>query len=124
VRGALVTALVAHAENSAKSPVRRFLRGLSCDELQFIASFLGACILESVEGPRAVGCIPGEAPTDRLKPLPANRGLDDRDLKMILLMEYLCRSGIRQTAIPVRSEARLGWLRPTKGADQGGASVY
>jgi hypothetical protein len=106
VRSALVTALVARAENSLKARVRRFLRGLSCDELQFIASFLGACILESTAAPLAkCPCVEGAG-------LPPSPGITDRyaedwDLKMILLKEYLCRCGM-QTSIPVSTEASFG----------------
>ena len=108
MRSALVTALVARAEKSLKSGVRRFLRGLSCDELQFIASFLGACILEATGQAHGNECLCGEVSEfQRRQGLP-DRGVEDRDLKMILLLEYLCRSGIRQTSIPARTEARLG----------------
>jgi hypothetical protein len=108
VRSALVAALVARAEISLKSRVRRFLRGLSCDELQFIASFLGACILESAGKPRCAPFNSGEVSEFQQREGAPDRGAEDRDLKMILLLEYLCRSGIRQTSIPVRSAARLG----------------
>ena len=108
MRSALVAALVACAESSLKSRVRRFLRGLSCDELQFIAAFLGACILASTGKPHGDGLISGEVSELQGRQELPDRGPADRDLKMILLMEYLCRSGIGQTSIPVRSEARLG----------------
>src|SRR5438105_15521022 len=48
-RNTLVAALVACSDGTVKNRARRFLLGLSCDELQFIAEFLGACILESSE---------------------------------------------------------------------------
>ena len=47
MRSVLVTALAARADSSLRVQARQFLRGLSSDELQFIAGFLGACILES-----------------------------------------------------------------------------
>ena len=103
MRSALVAALVARAENSPKSRVRRFLRGLSCDELQFIASFLGACILESAGKPHGARSNSSEVLEFQQREWVPDRGLEDRDLKMILLLEYLCRSGIRQTSIPVPS---------------------
>jgi hypothetical protein len=108
VRSALVAALVARAESPLKSRVRRFLHGLSCDELQFIASFLGACILESAGKRHGAGSISGEVSEFQRRQGVPDRGSEDRDLKTILLLEYLCRGGIRQTSIPVRSEARLG----------------
>src|SRR5882724_9030503 len=46
-RNTLVAALVACSDGTVKTRARRFLLGLSCDELQFIAEFLGSCILES-----------------------------------------------------------------------------
>jgi hypothetical protein len=48
-RNTLVAALVACSDDTVKTRARRFLLGLSCDELQFIAEFLGSCILESSE---------------------------------------------------------------------------
>ena len=91
MRSALVTALVARAESSLKPRVRRFLHGLSCDELQFIAAFLGTCILESATNGGTLDR--GVSEFERRHGLAAS-GAEDRDLKMILLMEYLCRSGI------------------------------
>jgi hypothetical protein len=80
VRNALVTALLACSDSSLKTKARRFLQGLSSDELQFIAEYLGACILESA-GPcqGSAGYCP-ETP--------------DQDHKMILLLEYLRHSGL------------------------------
>jgi hypothetical protein len=80
VRSALVTALLACSDSSLKTKARRFLQGLSSDELQFIAEYLGACILEST-GP----CQPS---TGYCPETP------DRDHKMILLLEYLRQSGL------------------------------
>lgn len=108
MRSALVAALAARAESSLKSGVRRYLRGLSRDELQFIASFLGACILESAGKPEGAEFISQEVCEFQRRQGVPDRGSEDRDLKMILLMEYLFRSGIQQTSIPVRSKARLG----------------
>ena len=80
--------------------------GLSCDELEFIAEFVGACILEGVcilelESPERcrhsraelaqriaefqLACIARV----RLQP-------EDHEHKTILLLEYLCRSGLRE----------------------------
>ena len=53
MRNSLVAALVACADRPLKSEARRFLAGLSSDELQFVAEFLGSCVLESqVRGER------------------------------------------------------------------------
>ena len=86
----LVTALVACTDTPFRAKARRFARGLSADELQFIAEYLGACILES----SARGCWPACKLASRL-PAP------DRDHKMILLLEYLCQTG--NQAVAVRS---------------------
>lgn len=89
MRSTLVAALVQCAEGSSKPKAYRFLRGLSSDELQFIASFLGACILETS----------GDIAT----PDAADGGpySEDRELKMILLWEYLCRAGMARKPIAI-----------------------
>jgi hypothetical protein len=87
VRNALVAALIACSNTSLKTNARRFLQGLSSDELQFIAEYLGACILESTEpchGSRAKTM--GEFNYCPQTP--------DQDHKMIMLLEYLRRSGL------------------------------
>jgi hypothetical protein len=83
VHGALVTALIACSDRSLKTTARRFLEGLSSDELQFIAEYLGSCILESAEC-RSGASYPGQTPYCGKTP--------DRDHKMILLLEYLRRT--------------------------------
>jgi hypothetical protein len=75
VRRPLIAALVSFAERSLQPDARRFLAGLSHDELQFIADYVSGLPL----GPR-----PGSA--------------EDRELKLIVLREYLCRSGARARA--------------------------
>jgi hypothetical protein len=105
VRSALVTALIARAESPLRLGVRRFLCGLSCDELEFIASFLGACILESAGTNDRDRFAFGEF---RRRQAVADREPEDRDLKTIILIEYLCRSGMQQSSMPVRSGARSG----------------
>ena len=87
VRKSLVAALVECAEQPLKLDARRFLDGLSADELQFIADFMGSCILES------------QLPAARTREALA-RSIDkfqtacptrDPDRKSILLLEYLQR---------------------------------
>src|SRR5262249_44547219 len=99
VRLSLVTALLACAENSLRTNVRRFLLGLSCDELQFLAEFVGAFILESDEGLfRSRRQL-----VDKITRLQQPGGSpEDRDHKMILLFEFLSRTGIQ----PASSAAR------------------
>ncbi len=46
-KSALVFALSVCVEDLQRREIRRFLRGLATDELQYIAEFLGSCILES-----------------------------------------------------------------------------
>jgi hypothetical protein len=89
VRNSLVAALVACADRPMKSKARRFLAGLSSDELQFIAGFLGSCILESQ----------GDGTCDRA--MPARKLSADEELKMILLLEYLCCSGLQKGPLTV-----------------------
>jgi len=68
------------------------VEGLSADELQFIAEFLGACVLD----PAGQSC-PSRAQwaerIARYQQASAGRGSPDREHKMILLLEYLCRRG-------------------------------
>jgi hypothetical protein len=88
----MVAALTSCADRHSKNRARRFLSGLSFDELQFIAEFLGACVLESGRK-----CRHSRAQlAERIAEFQRARGSaggwsDDQDLKMILLLEYLCR---------------------------------
>ncbi len=80
MRRSLVVALVEYAECSLRSQAHRFLVGLSSDELQFIAQFMGSCILESAECCEAA----------RVKRCCS----EDQQLKVIVLREYLSQSGL------------------------------
>ena len=91
MRNSLVAALVACADQSMRRRARRFLAGLSSDELQFIAGFLGSYILESQSR-----CGPDHAV--RARKLSA-----DQELKMILLFEYLCCSGLQKVFVAARA---------------------
>jgi hypothetical protein len=98
VRDSLVAALVACADQPLKSEARRFLAGLSSDELQFIAEFLGSCVLES-----QVRCARNRAELAERSRVFNRRGRTgragastDQEHKMILLLEYLCRSGVQE----------------------------
>ena len=100
MRNTLVAALVACADRPMQFRARRFLLGLSSDELQFIAEYFGACILASSDGAARVRT--GGA--KRIIPLQkdgAFRNAADRELKLILLREYLCRAGVRQVPIAI-----------------------
>ena len=107
MRETLVTALVSCANSSLKSRSRRFLAGLSRDELQFIAEFLGCCVLESARRSVCSRAQLAEAVSDFQR---ARRGLrgrcsEDQEHKMILLLEYLCFSGIEQVSVARASHA-------------------
>jgi hypothetical protein len=103
VRTALVAALVACADVPLRSRARRFLVGLSSDELQFIAEFLGACILEcgSLVGNsrEQLACRIAEFQQSRAA---SARCASDEEHKMILLLEFLTRKGQKQN-LEVRS---------------------
>ena len=100
MRNALVTALVACTDVPLRNGTRRFLAGLSKDELEFIAEFLGACILDAPGW-----CVRTRAELaeriawfERARLRQARRNRADQEHKMILLLEYLCHSGIPATA--------------------------
>ena len=99
-RNTLVAALAACSERSLKARARRFLMGLSADELQFIAEFLGACILESSDDIGRAACTV-HVHQSWMARASARQG--DHELKMILLREFLCHSG-RQ--LPLSAEVR------------------
>ena len=105
MRSTLVAALVSCAGRPVKIRARRFLLGLSSDELQFIAGFLGACILES-SGDR---CASRAQLAERIAAYQDARNgrtrcrSDDQEHKMILLLEYLCRCGLLQIPLPARA---------------------
>jgi hypothetical protein len=91
VRSSLVAALVSCVDRPLKTRARRFLLGLSADELQFIAGFLGCCILESPEdaGSSRAQLARRIAQHQQTRAQPCSR---DQEHKMILLLEYLGRS--------------------------------
>jgi hypothetical protein len=93
VRSVLITALVGCTDGALKSRSRRFLQGLSSDELQFIAEYLGACILESAGtgsgSPSGMALRVAQFQAARAPDLPT-----DQDHKTILLLEFLRRAGV------------------------------
>ncbi len=76
MRRSLIDALADCAGH--KSSVYQFLSGLSSDELQFIAEYLGSYVL-------------GQRPAS-----PVARCSEDRELKLIVLREYLAISALDQ----------------------------
>jgi hypothetical protein len=103
----LIRALCSCAGDRRRGKARRFLQGLSADELNYIAEFLGSCILESNH---RLGSTRGQLAEDvarfercRREAAPERNGcrrpstsLQDNDHKMILLLEYLSRCNSQQ----------------------------
>jgi hypothetical protein len=75
--------------------------------MQFIAEFLGCCILESARQPACSRAQLSEAISDFESARRASCGWcsEDREHKMILLLEYLCCSGIEQVSLARASHA-------------------
>jgi hypothetical protein len=104
VRDVLVTALAACADNRQRRPSLRFLQGLSADELQYIAEFLGSCILESSGGsPVTRAELADQVSYFAQSCRPRRAASRDRDHKAILLVEFLCQSGLRFATMRART---------------------
>ena len=89
-RSSLVAALSQCAQDSVRARARRFLQGLSSDELQFIAEFLGTCILaasEDLQGPA------DWLPLGEFAAAGLGKPRIDREDKIIVLREFLHHSG-------------------------------
>jgi hypothetical protein len=88
-RNTMILALSAYAETGVRTHARRFLSGLSSDELQFLAEFVGACILESsgdtASAIAAVQLRHCQGPEPDLQH-------HDREHKILVLREFLYRS--------------------------------
>ena len=108
-KSTLVRALTLCVDDSQRREIRRFLLGLATDELQYIAEFLGSCILESgwrwrgnrtqlAEAIRQFGRNRRES---GCKCSAGSLRDQDQEHKMILLLEYLCRSGLTQFTLSV-----------------------
>ncbi|MGA2736462.1 MAG: hypothetical protein ABSG65_03315 [Bryobacteraceae bacterium] len=93
MKRALISAITVCAERRFQKKARKFLHGLSTDELQYIAEFLGACVLESLGRSAATRreLADGIAQFEQFRPARAENPSDQQH-KMILLLEYLCRS--------------------------------
>ena len=91
MRSTLVAALVSCADSPHRLQARRFVQGLSSDELEFIAQFLGACVLDSAGQP----CVSRQQWAERItryQQMTSGRQTSrsaDQEHKMILLLEYL-----------------------------------
>jgi hypothetical protein len=93
VRVELVSALCSCVGDRRRGKARRFLQGLSGDELEYIAEFLGSCILEAEY---CLGSTRRQLADDvarfercRRAAAPRKKAPQDEDHKMILLLEYL-----------------------------------
>jgi hypothetical protein len=101
----LISAITACDEQRFQKKARKFLQGLSTDELQYIAEFLGARVLESL-GRSALSrreLADGIAQFEQVRRVPAGC-LSDQEHKMILLLEYLCRSQFTHCSLALRAE--------------------
>jgi hypothetical protein len=108
LRTALISAITACADDRLQKKARWFLQGLSNDELQYIAEFLGACVLESS---RQEACsrrqlADGIAQFNRFRCAPCG-GLNDPEHKMIVLLEYLCRCNLTRYSLAMRAGRTL-----------------
>ena len=99
MRKTLVTALVSCAGRRSKARARRFLLGLSADELEFIAEVFGAWILESSGGRGDSRAELAAAIAQFPRTRAGCRGLSaaDHEHKMILVFEYLYASGLEES---------------------------
>ena len=103
MRTALFAALVECADDSRKLRARRFLTGLSADEMQFIADFLGASILDPAPPHLRSRSEIAERIEAFHRSAAAHSVSPDTEHKMILLLEYLCRCAIPQLPAPLPS---------------------
>lgn len=98
VRATLISALVEIAADRQREIAFRFLQGLSADELQYIAEFVGTMVLECSEGSESraqlAERIAAFLRAKRSRQYSQAASLTDQDHKVILLMEYLGRSGL------------------------------
>jgi hypothetical protein len=88
-RHTMILALSAWAGDGVGTRARRFLSGLSSDELQFLAEFVGACILESADDVETAAAMVQWRHCRMVE-----RSLQHRDHehKILVLREFLGRS--------------------------------
>jgi hypothetical protein len=97
----LLKSLCTVVPDPQRRKTRQFLLGLSTDELQYIAEFLGSCILESEHPHRwtRAQLNHGIQQFDQSQ----KNSISDREHKMILLLEFLCRCDIGAAPIPTQA---------------------
>lgn len=103
MRSDLVAALASCTDDLMRYKTRRFLAGLSRDELQFIAEFMGSSILEAADS-----CFHSRREiAERVAQFQRARAnassIPDQDHKTILLIEFLRRSGLQKATVAVRA---------------------
>jgi hypothetical protein len=98
----LVKSLSAMVPYEQRRKARQFLLGLSTDELQYLAEFFGSCVLES-ERPYAWTRTQLSQNIQRFDRCQKN-SISDRQHKMILLLEFLCRCNIGSAPMAARAE--------------------
>ena len=98
----LVRSLCSMVSAQQRRKARQFLLGLSTDELQYIAEFLGSCILES-EQPYLWTRAQLTREIQRFDK-GQKHSLSDRQHKMILLHEFLSRCNIGSASMAARAE--------------------
>ena len=104
MRSTLVSALAACADPSRRFGARRFLAGLSTDEMRFIAEFLGASVLDSETQSSCSRAELGERIAEfQVSHTQAHQPGPDLEHKMIVLLEFLCRSHIRRVPMAMRA---------------------
>ena len=104
MKNVLVKSLGSMVPCEHRHKARQFLLGLSTDELQYIAEFLGSCVLEA-EKPYRWTRLQLSQSIQRFDYC-QKISLSDRQHKMILLLEFLCRCHIGSG--PVAARAELG----------------
>jgi hypothetical protein len=109
-RSSLVGALLRTAVPSSRHSIVDFLRGLSRDELECLAEFQGACMLEGQVAGFNQGVNPYRLLADFFDPLVSERWLnaDDRAHKTFVVMAWLerTRRTMRATrALPAKAHA-------------------
>src|SRR5204862_5158641 len=97
MKSTLVKSLCAVVPDPQRRKARQFLLGLSTDELQYIAEFLGSCILESEHPSRwtRAQLSHGIQRFDQSQ----KHSVSDRQHKMILLLEFLSRCQVGASSV-------------------------
>jgi hypothetical protein len=104
VKTALISGIADCVEARLRKRALRFLQGLSADELQYIAEFLGACMLE----PAPPAVLSRRQLSDGIACFDRNRGTvrrRDRQHKMVILLECLWRFELNRLSLPAFSHS-------------------